>query len=374
MIRFALLLLMSLAVFSGAKANIEATTQFSLEEQLSPPPVEMVPYGAHYALGNFDTDSKLEIFAFNHPKEYMDIIWGPNRLKNSSARLKRWKKNQHWIDTMRVFELWDDGWASEDRKINIINPDNFCLHVAQTSVADFNSDGIDDVFVSCHGFDSKPFPGEHSYVILSVGSGEFETKRVTQRKSFAHGSTIMDLNNDGHLDIVLIETNGKRTKVLYHGGDSNGNFQQEQTVWQTKHGGYVVEAIDINKDGFAEIIVGGLEYENFATRILWNNGTGEFRKSTTLPKVRGTGAYDFFLVGDQLFVLRIGKNWNGIKLQQIDVKTNKTLIVIENKGKMPRKLQRFVKDGIVSYRDIGADRSDGNFTIVNNRPVWLNAQ
>ena len=41
---------------------------------------------------------------------------------------------------------------------------------------------------------------------------------------------------------------------------------------------------------------------------------------------------------------------------------------------MPRKLQRFVKDGIVSYRDIGADRSDGNFTIVKNRPVWLNAQ
>lgn len=92
MIRFALLLLLSLAVFSGAKANIEATTQFTLEEQLSPPPVEMVPYGAYYALGNFDTDSKLEIFAFNHPKEYVDTIWGPNRLKNSSARLKRWKK------------------------------------------------------------------------------------------------------------------------------------------------------------------------------------------------------------------------------------------------------------------------------------------
>ena len=367
-------ILLCLGVFFSP-AFAQAVTQYSLEQQLSPEPIEMVPQGSHYAIGNFDRDSKLEIFVFSHPREYLDTL----ALKSSHDRRKRWNENKHWVDSMRVFEVWDDNWASEDRKISVRNPENFCLHASSPGVADFNSDGIDDVFISCHGFDSDPFPGEHSYVILSVADSsedksEFVIKRVTERKSFAHNSTIMDVNNDGHLDVLLIETNGKRTKVVYHAGNSRGNFSQERTIWQTKHGGYIIEAIDIDKDGFAELIVGGTEHDNFATRILWNNGDGKFKKSTVLPKVKGTGPHDFFLEKDMLYVMRVNKGWVGVKLQQIDINTYKTVTIIENNGPQPGKLQRFIKDGEVSYRDIGTNITTGDFRIVNNRPEWLEAQ
>lgn len=84
------------------------------------------------------------------------------------------------------------------------------------ATADFNNDGLVDIFFTSNSYDNKLY--------LNKGNFKFEdiTKKagIEKREGFDTGVTVVDVNNDGYLDIYLsrggaINTNNEFANMLY---------------------------------------------------------------------------------------------------------------------------------------------------------------
>ena len=66
--------------------------------------------------------------------------------------------------------------------------------------------------------------------------------------------------------------------------------------------GFVLAAewVDVDSDGFIDLLLGGHEHEDSDTRILWGDGTGTYTdaNATTIPKVTGNGVVRDIDAGD----------------------------------------------------------------------------
>jgi len=155
---------------------------------------------------------------------------------------------------------------------------------------DFNGDGRPDVFVLGHGYDHEPFPGEALYAILSSPEGYVQTEGLDSIIGFHHGGASADIDADGDLDVFVTE-NFKGPFFLIN--DGNGSFTRD--VARIEGIGaeliFTAELVDVDQDGYVDLLAAGHEYEGFATRILWGNSSGVFSTSneTILPAVQGHG-------------------------------------------------------------------------------------
>ena len=162
-------------------------------------------------------------------------------------------------------------------------------HARKLLLADFNGDGVKDVFVCAHGYDAPPFPGAKNFLLLSQGGkwapalGQSWGGYV----GFHHGCAAGDLNNDGDLDILVLDSKGQSYVLI---NDGTGKFMQgragipEDLKRATPV--FTVEVLDLDKDGYNDFIVGGGEQYQ-PTVIYWGEGTGYFSDSraTELPAV-----------------------------------------------------------------------------------------
>lgn len=183
----------------------------------------------------------------------------------------------------------------------------------------------------------------------------------------------MDVNNDGLIDIVAIEPGKypKTTKILWFANDGKGGFSNEKVLWSPgNRGGYTVEAIDINDDGYSELILGGNSWD-FPTTIAWNNGNGEFKSTTKLPNPSGRNVtLDYIKEGRFLYLVRVPENYIGGIVQQIDLTTFKTTAVIQHKEIGPKRLQKQVIDGETVYAGFDNYSRWTDFKIVNDKPEF----
>ena len=79
------------------------------------------------------------------------------------------------------------------------------VHGRKVLLGDFNDDSYVDVFFISHGYDNIPFKGEYSKAIFSDGSGGFYDTEYTEFVSFYHGGATGDIDNDGDLDVIVVE-------------------------------------------------------------------------------------------------------------------------------------------------------------------------
>ena len=181
---------------------------------------------------------------------------------------------------------------------------NGCLHPRKAIVADFNSDGRPDVFVACHGYDASPFPGEKNKIVLSQSNGTYAVSDASNDVGFFHGASAADLNNDGKIDVVVVDSNDPdRALVLLNNG--SGYFARETpsrlpTAIRNKGGYFSVELIDINEDRKLDLIFGGHEFELAPTTMFLNPGNGIFAAvdATIVPSVANEGVVlDFTVTG-----------------------------------------------------------------------------
>jgi hypothetical protein len=164
-------------------------------------------------------------------------------------------------------------------------------HSREVVIADFNGDGLPDVFIAAHGYDTQPFDGETNVLLLSNGDGTYADRSSTlpQIPDFTHSACAGDINGDGAVDIYVNNTtivagpyfligNGDGTFRKSHSGLpatlTNGTGAQELY--------YSCALVDVDGDGAQDLLLGPWE-GNVQPRnyILFGDGKGDF---TTRPR------------------------------------------------------------------------------------------
>ena len=155
------------------------------------------------------------------------------------------------------------------------------VHGRKVLLGDFNNDGYVDVFFISHGYDNIPFKGEYSKAIFSDGSGGFYDTEYTDFVSFYHGGATGDIDNDGDLDLVIVEGGrGKSLVYLNNGGVLNPSSDLiDQDLAKSM---YNAELFDLNNDGYLDLIMGGHDW--------WNQWSTSY---DTLPLVVYGDGIDF---------------------------------------------------------------------------------
>lgn len=168
------------------------------------------------------------------------------------------------------------------------------------AVADFNNDGLDDLYLADSGTDTPPIPGHQNAYFLQRPDGtlsnESETK-IPLINNANHGLTVGDIDNDGDIDIITAQQGrccdpgitGSDPEIFIN--DGSGNFTLENNRWPASDiwkdhftDPQITSAvlIDWDRDGDLDLFLGAA-YSSFseywgrsALLLLFNDGTGHF--------------------------------------------------------------------------------------------------
>ena len=101
------------------------------------------------------------------------------------------------VPSVKIYNLTATG--ATDATTDVLGG-NFSLSVQYPLVADFNHDGIDDIFFA--GFtDAAGYTEFNQSVAFMSRSGQSHLRVDVPGMTWSHGTTVLDLNNDGWLDV-----------------------------------------------------------------------------------------------------------------------------------------------------------------------------
>ncbi|HTB25650.1 MAG TPA: VCBS repeat-containing protein [Puia sp.] len=153
------------------------------------------------------------------------------------------------------------------------------------TVADFNHDGLDDVFIGASkNGKSAVYLQQKSGKFLKTVQPAFETDTGYEYVA----SCAADINNDGFPDLITAnggnEYSGQnehlRPRIFLN--DGKGNFNRDLSAFDSIFVNAVsIASMDINGDGFPDLFIGGrsvpLKYGQIPrSYLLLNNGKGKF--------------------------------------------------------------------------------------------------
>lgn len=171
-------------------------------------------------------------------------------------------------------------------------------------VADFNGDGILDIFLADQGFDNEPFLGLRDSLLLGTDTGFTNaTDTLPTINAFSHNAAAGDVDNDGDLDIFVMNNElGNLEEASYLlVNDGNANFELNRSripqnlvsfdPFETQST-FAVEFGDLDNDGWTDLIIGRRaekdpQQPRLPSRVHWNNGDGTFSNDnvTYLPSL-----------------------------------------------------------------------------------------
>ena len=165
------------------------------------------------------------------------------------------------------------------------------VHARKALTGDFNGDAHPDIFVLATGYDVDPFPGENNYVLLSSSNGYVRGAGLDSIVGYHHGGASADIDADGDLDVFVTE-NFKGPFFLLNNG--SGTFRKDtERIRDINYeaGIYTAELVDVDQDGYVDLLVAGHEYTGFRTQVLWGGERGVYSsvRGTLLPLVAGNG-------------------------------------------------------------------------------------
>jgi hypothetical protein len=163
-------------------------------------------------------------------------------------------------------------WTAES------NQANAGFSRAMATAGDVNGDGYDDLIIGAHAYDTGLVDAGRVYVFYGSAHGLPGTPGWMadgdQASAYLGWSvgTAGDVNGDGYADIIMgavLYDNGSLIDagkaVLYHGSASGPGATPAWTVTGDANGatlGIVAAAGDVNGDGYADVIVGANGYDN----------------------------------------------------------------------------------------------------------------
>jgi hypothetical protein len=144
------------------------------------------------------------------------------------------------------------------------------------AAGDFNNNGGVDLAVVDYG-DNKVF------ILLGNGDGTFQSPTSFSVLSGPVEVAVADFNNDGNLDLAVVGNAANQVEVLE--GNGSGGFTEWGT-FATGSGPYSIAAADVNNDGNLDIVVGNNGASSVT--VLLGNGAGSFTQPTGSPFAAGT--------------------------------------------------------------------------------------
>ena len=157
---------------------------------------------------------------------------------------------------------------------------------------DYNGDSLIDVFVT----GNANWSGEPPYIVLSSESGYAQGQRLGSLAGSNFGASA-DIDADGDVDVFLSDPPGSPRFLM---NDGSGSFSRGADV-EELHGFILsTELADVDRDGYADLLIGGHEHEGGKTLILWGDESGRYSvsKGSVLPEVPGHGVILDLDVGD----------------------------------------------------------------------------
>jgi hypothetical protein len=192
------------------------------------------------------------------------------------------------------------------------------VHPREIASGDFNGDGIKDLVIVGHGWDTSPFTGETPTVLLGQIGGGFKdiSELLPQTPAFTHSVAVADVNLDGLDDLFLGNIWGQQQFVpqFLISNKSGGftNFTLPKSIGADaliETGTLPVASMlkDLNGDGFIDLVAGG-------------GSNGVFIYKGQLNKSTDTNSSFFDSNRQALPVGTFGlNNTNTIDIQTIDV-------------------------------------------------------
>jgi len=163
---------------------------------------------------------------------------------------------------------------------------------AKALAGDYNGDGRPDVFVISDGGGSREPP----YAILSSGDTYTLGPPLHAFAGAYYAGASADVDADGDVDVFVTDP----PSFLLN--DGSGSFQAGTRVEGLYQFLTAAELVDVDSDGYADLLVGGHEFygDGAATQIIWGDSTGVYSTSrrTIFPAVAGHGVILDIDVGD----------------------------------------------------------------------------
>jgi hypothetical protein len=166
------------------------------------------------------------------------------------------------------------------------------VHGGAHKTGDLNGDGVADILIGGSGYDAYPYPGERNVLLLSQPNGLYKDAKKNapafiDNPIMTHSTSIGDLNNDGHLDIVFADiakgTINDRVKLLLNDGNANFEVQADKFPNAALYGEKgdlnswtTIRIADMDNDGKDDIILGA-QFRDTNSLIYWNDGSGIFK-------------------------------------------------------------------------------------------------
>ena len=168
------------------------------------------------------------------------------------------------------------------------------VHPREALLADFNGDGMKDLFIADHGYDAPPFPGWSNQLLLwtSEGYTDASDRLPDDSTGFSHNAAVGDVDGDGDIDILVANNGGEFIPgpyFLLNDGAANftPNTSRLPAALETDRyrAPYAAGIADLDADGHQDLIIGakgGMADESF---IYWGEAGGEFHddRATALP-------------------------------------------------------------------------------------------
>ncbi len=163
------------------------------------------------------------------------------------------------------------------------------IHPRKIAIADLNGDAVPDIVLADHGYDADPFPGAEPIIFLSSSLGYTRVDGLDAITGFHHSAAIGDIDYDGDQDIFFTDDGG-----FFLINDGTGGFVKNSSLAPKGLNGpyFTSELLDVDGDGYLDLIVAGHEFEDAVTKVFWGTGAAGFEKSPStviLPNKAGYG-------------------------------------------------------------------------------------
>lgn len=149
-------------------------------------------------------------------------------------------------------------------KFSFIEP--YRENTANISVGDLNKDGhLDLVLAKGRHWSMK------NKILFGNGAGDFTSKDLSLKGDRSYSALLVDINLDGHLDVVVSNDRPDEKKILF--GDSSGNFSKTISFGKNKWPSRQTSVADVNSDGLPDIIIANRKVNGGANYYCLNDSS-----------------------------------------------------------------------------------------------------